>query len=790
MPKIDYELTDFKGIHTAQGKVPAGHTYAHDLLNLRIDKEGWLSPRSRITDFPIGDDVTGIATSPTHIFTLRTDGTLWVRDKNNVRYAVKTQPRTATLFEREVEEATEALFVTTGVDTSDDVQPQDLNNVLAYFEGRISLASFGDYVVITSEGEDQGVWVDMSQDLPVVPKVYQLGISHTPDVPAAPRLKNRESKLVEKNAWLNQDFLAIDDTFPILQVGVSYYYTYTYVRKGKKPFDGMESQPHAYHRVNIPRKERVWPDPDDPLQNRFWLAGDNFPNDPGDVIEARITDAAITLENIVHSEDEQVTGMNIYRSVAIPAPDPFLPGDPDVTVYNEYETENSGNNIPIYQYYTEPPEDPLPFRHIGYVPKGQTTFDDNALDYIISENTFEEEIPTDYAALAGQTIATTSSTAAIGTALGGPKGGVIGTKVGLILSGISFVGGVVNSFDNWVTEDYTREDIRNVQFWQDGIILNTYNQRLPPKVKQIVVYNDNIFGATGEELVYSDTRYGNPAHWAFPEVNKIRLQGEVTFCATTLGELRGRTNVLLFGSQNQMARLSGANKADYAVDIIGHQGPVSPHAWTSQSGAIAYVGESGLFLTSGAQIQMISDIALDAFFQDKKILDGSVMFFQDNDMLFSVHTENENLAFKFEDGAWSRWDNIKMIQTAQIVADNETYELFINENNRIQRILWNDTETEDNAWLFESQLLDFGGQTSNRRKRFSQLQLIANTEEDELTLETWIDDETEPVTRTFTPRDDLYPSRVPIQRVGRRLRFRVSGNREITIQGLKLGVIL
>lgn len=82
MPKHYWERTTFRGIHSQQAKVEHGQAYAADLLNLRIDGDGWL--RTRPPADAIGTDglpITGLAATDDFLWVLRTDGQLYVRPR-------------------------------------------------------------------------------------------------------------------------------------------------------------------------------------------------------------------------------------------------------------------------------------------------------------------------------------------------------------------------------------------------------------------------------------------------------------------------------------------------------------------------------------------------------------------------------------------------------------------------------------------------------------------------------------------------------------------------------------
>ena len=60
-----------------------------------------------------------------------------------------------------------------------------------------------------------------------------------------------------------------------------------------------------------------------------------------------------------------------------------------------------------------------------------------------------------------------------------------------------------------------------------------------------------------------------------------------------------------------------------------------------------------------------------------------------------------------------------------------------------------------------------------------------------MTLEVFKDNEVDPVAaETFSARESLIPIRVPINRIARRLRFRLSGMGPVKIQGMRVGIVV
>lgn len=202
----------------------------------------------------------------------------------------------------------------------------------------------------------------------------------------------------------------------------------------------------------------------------------------------------------------------------------------------------------------------------------------------------------------------------------------------------------------------------------------------------------------------------------------------------------------------------------------------------------------GLFITDASQVIRASETVLDDFFQDKKVIRGAVAFFKDGDILYAVTLEDsngdtENVQFKREDGYWVRW-NLPFMQSASIVEGNKaTLVLVADGTGQLKRLDWNSTanEEEDVAWSWTSQFLDEPGRgLANRRKRYSQFQFTSEAD-NAMMLQVWKDNEVDPaVEKIFESRANLIPVRVPINRIARRLRFKLSGRGRVKIQGMRV----
>ena len=237
---------------------------------------------------------------------------------------------------------------------------------------------------------------------------------------------------------------------------------------------------------------------------------------------------------------------------------------------------------------------------------------------------------------------------------------------------------------------------------------------------------------------------------------------------------------------------------NFAVGQISNSGAVDGYAWSKITDALAFVGEGGLFVTDASRVIRVSETVLDDFFQDKKVVRGAVAFFKDGDILYAVTLEDsdgntEDVQFKREDGYWVRW-NLPFMQSASIIeANRATLVLVADGTGQLKRLDWNSTANEaetDVAWSWTSQFLDEPGPgLTNRRKRYSQFQFTGEAD-NEMTLQVWKDNEVEPaVEKIFESRANLIPVRVPINRIARRLRFKLSGMGRVKIQGMRMVVV-
>ena len=639
MPTIAWQQTSFQGIHTQPAKVENGHLFADDMQNLRIDGDGWLQLRSDVIALdPDGDNITGIATTPNHVFTLRENSKLYVR---------------------EVEDLTSETEIT-GV---------------ADLEGRISLVYFRTYIILTSEGDDQGYLIDLQEGTDQY-QVIPLGF----DAPAANLLA---TTVVEDIPVGTESRLYNRFTDQQLSGNTFYHYVYTVASLDDKenPWYGMESNPNLDIDTFLDQLIEGYTDITE--VRGFVFAPDRDQNAGRVLIDYVKPDAA--------------THIKIYRSS--PASNEIL-GSIELTEAERVDLINAlfGN---------------LQYRVVAEVEVSQAS-------------------------------------------------------------------GIFVFYDGMSDED-----------WAGRELLETTNERMPAEVKQIHKYNDLIFAPAGDRLIYSDLQDGNLVPWSFPPVNDIRVEGRVDFCAEI-------NEVLLFGSRAGIWRLTGGTEYDFAIGQISASGPIDGYAWSKITDALAFVGEGGLFVTDASAVVRISETVLDDFFTDQKVVRGAVAFFKDGDVLYSVTLKDRDgntvdYQFKREDAYWVRW-SVPFMQSASIVEDNEaTLVLVADSTGELKRLDWNSTANDeaDVAWSWESQPLDAAeAGAANLRKRFSQFQFTGEAD-NEITLEVYRENETAAaMTNTFNARESLIPVRVPINRIARRLRFKIAGTGPVKIQGMRLGIMV
>ena len=620
-----------RGIHTKPARIEGGERYAADIENLQVDSDGFLRLRSNFrTIGPGGADITGVAASEAHLFILRADGTLHVRH--------------ITDLESEV-------FVP-GIDSR--------------LRGRISIISrFRDYVVLTSEGEDQGIWIDLREVL--IPQAYQLGLSRPPS----------ESFSIAQNIH-SGNRVQVADSY----VAGIVFYRLTYTRQfeagvttvsSTDPFNGMESD------GSVPQYKEVW--------RLAAMSG----------VKDRSTDPflSLSLAEWVHSSDTQVTGINVYRTDVFEGQE-----------YRDLKQRAESGRIDF---------ESLEFRRVFYLPRTDTGW---LIDAFTEHRRTEEE-----------------------------------------------------------SEDAVEYDWEVEELYQDS-------PRMPSSVQSITYHAGRIFAPAGDRLVYSDHDGTLSKFWSFPKSNEIRRirPGRVDFCAS-------HREVLLFGGHDGLYRLTGADAFDFDSDEISGVGPLDGYSWGTLKNSLGFVGSRGLYLTDAAGVESLSDEALDEFFDAKVVRRGLVLFFEDNTIIFFAALEPiaggevADRFFLFDNRHWMRWSDETAQQFASIAG-----QFYVAGNAELKEIQWHEGENAnpDLRWMWESNLIH--GQevgAGNITKRFAEL-LVSAAEGTRITLQTRVDTQEESTERDFKTRDDLHFQRIPIERIGKRLRFRLEGEGPVIIRGLQI----
>ena len=333
-----------------------------------------------------------------------------------------------------------------------------------------------------------------------------------------------------------------------------------------------------------------------------------------------------------------------------------------------------------------------------------------------------------------------------------------------------------------VARDETSFEDTNEVEWEDGVRLTGFNDRMPLSVKSIHYHQGRIFAPTGDRLIFTGFDGTIPKFWTFPEKNFIRHvnSGRVDFCVS-------HREVLLFGGVDGLFRLTGRDAYDFEADQISGVGPLDGYSWGVMKDTLGFLGSRGLYLTDASSVEFISDEALDGFFDANVIKRGSVVFFQDNTILFFVEsqpveeTEITDQMFLFDDRHWVRWSGETVCQLASIGS-----RFYAAGKSILKAIEWRegDNTDPDLPWAWESNLIHGQEQgAGNITKRFVEL-LLSASEGTRITLKTWVDTQQRPTEQEITTRDDLYFQRIPIERIGKRLRFRLEGKGPVEIRGI------
>ena len=345
------------------------------------------------------------------------------------------------------------------------------------------------------------------------------------------------------------------------------------------------------------------------------------------------------------------------------------------------------------------------------------------------------------------------------------------------------------------------------------------NSTLPTGAGQIALFNDRLFAPNGDELRFSDVRNAIPAWHAWPVINSIKHGGRIDFCA----EYRG---ILLFGAADGLYRLSGMSQQTYRYDQISSRGPVSRHAWGVLEKAFGFVGSDGLYSTDGTQAPEIAP-QLKGYFNRYEVEDGFVGMLPNKASLWGVNRRNkstgdtDHIYFVNDGNDWVRVaegssertgstigipDASHVRQYASVKFDGLPLTGVIADQQRAPRLIdwvvddgdvdeltkWAGQEnppTQDITWSWESQQLDWNSQgIGSEMKTFKEL-VIDGKAVNDITVTFYID-EGDPVEKTVSAMrmdDERFDyRRVPIDRRGFGLRFKITGTGGVMIRGLKV----
>ena len=316
------------------------------------------------------------------------------------------------------------------------------------------------------------------------------------------------------------------------------------------------------------------------------------------------------------------------------------------------------------------------------------------------------------------------------------------------------------------------------------------NDRLPATVKQFTTYNDRIYAPNINELRYSDVRFGNLAHWAYPKTNAIRRPVDFLFATSY-------RDILYFGGRKGLWSLTGIAGYNHDIDRISTIGAIDAYSITTTQDVFAFISTAGLHVATGTGTQDISE-PLQAHFENQEPVRGSIIFLPNSHTLFHVIYQRLDGSLNRQSflsaRQWQQWNDIEVEQTAQLeqistTGDTTTETLIVENSKYIRTILWEnltsavdskDTINTDSlipiSWSWKSQKLDFDREgIATERKRFTELIIEgkADTEIDgeppNLNITFYIYDTKNNITEKTLQRNlnrpHLYKTRVPIRKI-------------------------
>ena len=647
--------------------------------------------------------ITGVAATTTHLFVLRADGTLYVRPV-------------------------------------DDLETEERIHGVANLEGRISVVAPAlTHVILTSEGTDQGYWVDMREG---VPRWAQpLGL----DPPAS-------------------DTIEVVQTMPPFDEGDDAFvvYGFTYIREFKvgsrevppdELFNGMESdlsevqyvltRPHNSPKTQLTGNPiwewtndssvatgKIGRDGNTILISVVDSEGDNHRQKMLNALNRmsgsrlKISPAASTTAQITGTVSSVPSGIDAHLRLTLTDIEDMTISDGTNLKFELLSAAiAAGFDLEAEEYY------PALIQGFSFpVELGQVTginiyrsriFRDSD-DYerikkLIDENDENLDLNT----LEFRKIRTILRTSVPHIVLDGEEAS--GKPYYQILNAVGRTPLSKKTYE-WSSQDQLEAG---------------QNLRMPEAVKQIHYHGARIFAPMGDRLIYSDFDGTIPRFWSFPKRNfhTRNDSGRIDFCAS-------HREVLLVGGIDGLFRLTGQDRSDFNLDQISGAGPLDGYSWGALENTLGFIGTKGLYVTDGAEVKFVSDESLDGFFTAKTVVHASVAYFVDNTILFFVRLQTigaakmtDNLFF-FDDRHWVRWSGESIAQFAVVRG-----QVYVAGRAALRKVELDEGENMDPdlSWAWESNLIHGQAQgVSNITKRFAEL-LLSAAEGTDAKLKTWVD---------------------------------------------------
>lgn len=345
----------------------------------------------------------------------------------------------------------------------------------------------------------------------------------------------------------------------------------------------------------------------------------------------------------------------------------------------------------------------------------------------------------------------------------------------------------------------------------DGDELDINNRGMPGTAKSVTYYNGLLFAPNIDELRYNDRRLGESKLHIWPAANQLN------YPATWAISLQG---YLYFGDRENTWVLSGTGEGipPFQVRRVDTVGALNRHCAGITNFGLTIIAATGMWVSQGSGFTKIST-GLDEVFRHTQIIDGSMLQLPDRTVLFDVQladdTRKQYIAVQVSGAiAFFAWSGIDMVQGVNLPIDTadltmtaggtewtaggvvwlfdsdgpELTRTFIARTGeeRLSEVEWNseDTHNEASTWKVESNDVFHSRKMQMARKRFRRMILNA-IGEGEVTAVFDVDD-TE-ITKTVELRDGK-PTRIPIRRRGRKMKFELSGMADETteIRGIRI----